>query len=125
VEEVLRVAGVIAAVPRVAAEDLDIDGWHIPAGTLVSLGVAAANRDPAVYTDPERLDITIEREQQLTFGGGPHYCLGANLARAELQEALPILAHRLGELALDGEPEWRSFAAGIFGPTRLPLRFTG
>ena len=64
----------------------------------------------------------MEREPHFTFGGGPHYCLGAALARAELQEALPILAEAMPRLALDGEPEWRP-PMGIFGPDRLPLRW--
>jgi cytochrome P450 len=67
-------------------------------------------------------DITVQRETPLTFGGGPHYCLGANLARAEMQEALAVLARRMPEVRLDGEVEWRP-RTGIFGPTVLPLAF--
>jgi cytochrome P450 len=124
VEEVMRVAGAVAVTPRVAGEDIELAGWFIPAGTLVSLSLAAANHDPAAFADPHTFDITASREPQLTFGGGPHYCLGANLARAEMQEALPALARRLPDLTLDGDPEWRS-PTGIFGPTRLALRFAG
>jgi len=58
----------------------------------------------------------------LAFGGGPHYCLGANLARAEMQEALGVLAARMPDLRLGGEPGWRP-RTGIFGPTSLPLAF--
>jgi cytochrome P450 len=123
VEEVMRVAGVVAATPRVAVEDIELDGWRIPAWTLVSLSFSAANHDPATFDDPHGFDITASREAQLTFGGGPHFCLGANLARAEMQEALPVLARRLGAIALSGDPQWRS-TTGIFGPTRLPLRFS-
>jgi cytochrome P450 len=60
---------------------------------------------------------------QLTFGSGIHYCLGAALARAELQEALPLLARRMPNLELDGEIEWKPATVGIWGPARLPLRF--
>jgi cytochrome P450 len=123
VEEIMRVAGAISMTPRMSTEEIEVGGWKIPAGVLVSLSLAAANHDPAAYADPNVFDITVEREQQLTFGGGPHYCLGANLARAEMQEALPILAARMPDVAADGEPEWRS-PGGIFGPDRLPLRFT-
>ena len=123
VEEVMRVAGVVAVTPRIAAEDLELDGWRVPAGTMVALSLASANHDPVAYQEPYAFDITAEREPHLTFGGGPHYCLGANLARAEMQEALPILARRLPSVALAEEPSWRSMT-GIFGPTRLPLRFT-
>ena len=89
----------------------------------MAMGLAAANHDPDVYEHPEVFDISLEREPQLTFGGGPHFCLGANLARAEMQEALPILADRMPDVAADGEPEWRT-PGGIFGPVALPLRFT-
>lgn len=123
VEEVMRVAGAVSGTPRLAAEDIELDGWRIPAGTLVFLSLAAANHDPAAFEDPHTFDITARREPQMTFGGGPHFCLGASVARAEMQEALPILARRLPDVALDGEPEWRTLT-GIFGPTRLGLRFT-
>ena len=123
VEELMRSFGVVSVVPRLAREDIDLDGWRIPAGTFVGLSLGGANHDPAVYDDPYRFDITAHREGHLTFGGGPHHCLGANLARAEMQEALPVLARRLPGLALDGEPEWRGMS-GIFGTDRLPLTFT-
>jgi cytochrome P450 len=105
------------------AEDLDIDGYLIPKGTILMLSTAAANHDADAYTEPQTFDITVPREPQLTFGGGPHYCLGAALARAEMQEALPILAANLPDLALDGEPAWRQMV-GIYGPDSLPIRFT-
>jgi hypothetical protein len=123
VEEVMRVAGVIAVTPRVAVEDIELDGWRIPAWSLVSLSLAAANHDPAAFDEPHGFDITASREPQLTFGGGPHFCLGANLARAEMQEALPVLARRLGPITLSRAPAWRS-TTGIFGPTALALRFS-
>jgi cytochrome P450 len=122
VEEVMRVAGTAAVVPRVATCDLEVDGWLIPAGTLVLLSLSAANHDPAVYRDPEAFDITAAREPHIGFGGGLHYCLGVSVARAEMQEALRLLAVALPEVALDGEPQWRSMT-GIYGPVRLPLRF--
>jgi cytochrome P450 len=123
VEEIMRFEGAVAAAPRMVVEDLEMDGYHIPAGTMLSLSTASANIDPAAYVDPHTFDITAEREPHFTFGGGPHYCLGASLARAEMQEALPILAEAMPDLALDGEPAWRP-PLGIFGPEHLPLRFT-
>jgi cytochrome P450 len=86
------------------------------------LSTAAANHDPEAYQQPHELDISADREPQLTFGGGPHFCLGVHLARAELQEALIMLARGMPDLALDGEPVWRS-PMGIFGPETLPIRF--
>ncbi len=78
-----------------------------------------------MFVDPERFDITRDppAKPQLTFGSGIHYCLGAALARAELQEALPLLARRMPELALDGPPTWKPNAVGIFGPDHLPVTF--
>ena len=122
VEEVLRFMGTVTVAPRVAREELTVGDYLIPAGTLLTLSTGAANHDPDAYDRPERFDITAEREPPLTFGGGAHYCLGANLARYEMQEALAILARRLRGLELDGEVGWRP-RTGIFGPTTLPLRF--
>jgi cytochrome P450 len=122
VDEVMRLVGAVSGIPRVAMEDLEVDGWSIPAGTLVFLSVASANRDERAFDDPLDFDITAERESQLTFGGGPHYCLGVHLARAEMEEALRILPGRLPNLRLDGEPVWR-LGTGIAGPSSLPLAF--
>jgi cytochrome P450 len=122
VEEVMRLYGAVTVSPRMVIEDMDIDGYRVPAGTVLALSTAAANTDPGVYADPLAFDLTAAREPQLTFGGGPHYCLGANLARAEMQEALALLAPAMPNLALDGEPRWRT-PLGIFGPDHLGLRF--
>ncbi|MDQ1375313.1 MAG: hypothetical protein QOJ09_2651 [Actinomycetota bacterium] len=123
VEEVMRYRGAVDVAPRMVAEDFELDGYRFTAGTMLFLSTAAANHDPATTTAPAAFDITADRaEQQLTFGGGPHYCLGAWLARAEMQEALPLLARSMPDLALDGEPTWPT-SAGIFGPASLPIRF--
>jgi len=122
VDEILRFMGTVTVAPRVAFEPLDVGDYAVPAGTIVSLSTAAANHDPAVHSSPNQFDVTLTREPPLTFGGGPHYCLGANLARAEMQEALGVLAARMPDLRLGGEPGWRP-RTGIFGPTSLPLAF--
>jgi hypothetical protein len=122
VEEILRFQGTVTVAPRIACERLAIGDYDVPTGTIVSLSTAAANHDPAVHVDPERFDIAATREPPLTFGGGPHYCLGANLARAEMQEALAILAPRMPDVRVAGDVAWRP-RTGIFGPTRLPLAF--
>ena len=79
-----------------------------------------------MWPDPHRFDITREptNSPQMTFGSGIHYCLGASLARAELQEALPLLARRMPDMELDGPIDWKPLSVGIWGPARLPLRFT-
>jgi cytochrome P450 len=123
VEEVLRFQGTVAVAPRIAREELTVGEYVVPAGTLLTLSTAAANHDPAAHDRPRAFDVAVaRREPPLTFGGGPHYCLGANLARAEMQEALAVLANRLRDVRLDGDVGWRP-RTGIFGPTVLPLRF--
>jgi cytochrome P450 len=125
VEEAMRHLGTVRGTARVAAEDVDYRHVTFPAGTLVITSLAAANHDPAIWTEPNRFDITRTPAAvpQLTFGSGIHFCLGASLARAELQEALPILARRMPDLATDGPIEWKPPTTGIWGPSRLPLRF--
>lgn len=122
VEEVVRVAPTTPVTGRVAVEDIEVDGVVIPAGTHLSMILAAGNSDPVVFADPYGFDITQPRPAPLTFGAGLHYCLGASLARAEMAEALPILARRLGPIAPGGEARWRP-AFGITGPITLPLRY--
>jgi cytochrome P450 len=126
VEESMRYLGAVGGTGRFASEDVEYRGVLFPAGTAVSTSFVAANNDERVFPAPERFDITKEPSSQphLTFGSGIHYCLGAWLARAELQEALPILARRLPDLAVDGEIDWKPNTVGIWGPARMPLTFT-
>lgn len=122
-EEVLRFEPAGSGSPRIATEDLDHRGLSISEGTVLIPSAPAANRDPQIYPDPDRFDITRSHaEPMLTFGGGAHYCLGASLARIELQEALVILAQRLPGLAANGDPEWR-VGSQIRGPEILPVHF--
>jgi cytochrome P450 len=121
VEEVMRVRPSVPVIWRVAAEDFEFRGLRIAAGTFLSMFAAAAHTDPRVFGGAG-FDIGLERPAQLTFGGGIHYCLGAPLARAEMEEALPILAARLHTPELSGSVRWRP-ALGIYGPVVLPLRF--
>ncbi|HET9733219.1 MAG TPA: cytochrome P450 [Acidimicrobiales bacterium] len=125
VEETMRYLGAVRGTARFAAEDVELKGVRFPAGTFLGVMLAAANRDESVWPEPERLDITREpaSSPQITFGSGIHFCLGASLARAELQEALPILARRMPDLEVDGEVVWKPDTVGIWGPARLPLRF--
>jgi cytochrome P450 len=121
VEEVMRVAPTVPIIARTATEDFEFQGLRIPSGTFLSILAASAHTDPRVFA--ESFDIRRELPApQLSFGGGVHYCLGAWMARAELAEALPILAERLLEPRLAGKVSWRPFL-GICGPTRLPIRF--
>jgi cytochrome P450 len=123
VEELMRHSPVIFGTIRKALEDVELDGVTVPAGTHLMVNTAAANRDPAVYDDPDRLDITREGSPtMLSFGGGIHYCLGAHLARAELAEALTVMTRRMPNPRRSGPAPWKPLV-GITGPTTLPIEF--
>jgi hypothetical protein len=125
VEESMRYLGAVRGTVRWAPEDIVFNDVLFPQGTLVFVSLASANRDTLSYLEPETFDITRERgTQQMTFGSGIHHCMGAALARAELQESLTLLARRMPDLAVDGPVEWKPTTFGIWGPARLPLRFT-
>jgi len=125
VEESMRYLGAVRGTARFASEDIVYRDVLFPKGTLVVTSLAGANRDPEAFEDPDVFDITRERgAAQMTFGAGIHFCMGAALARAELQEALPLLARRMPDLARNGDIEWKPSSFGIWGPARLPLRFT-
>jgi len=125
VEETMRFLGAVRGTVRFAPEDVVFRDVLFPKGTLVFVSLAGANRDPDKWEACDTFDITRERQsQQMTFGSGIHHCMGAALARAELQEALVLLSSRLPGLATDGPVEWKPTTFGIWGPARLPLRFT-
>jgi len=111
IEEFLRYDSSVQMTGRTALEDIeDLGGRRIPKGEGVLCLLGSANRDPAVYPDrPDRLDITRPRIRPLSFGGGIHLCLGAQLARIEAEVAISTLLRRLPELRLDDaeNPEWR------------------
>jgi cytochrome P450 len=89
----MRYLGAVRGTARFASEDIVYRDVLFPAGTLVTTSLAGANRDGEAFEDPDTFDITRDRDSaQMTFGAGIHYCMGAALARAELQEALPLLA---------------------------------
>jgi len=124
VEESMRFLGAVRATVRFASEDIVYRDVLFPQGTIVTTALAGANRDPEVWDDPNEFDITAERSTaHMTFGSGIHFCMGAALARAELQEALPLLARRMPNLAHDGPVEWKPATFGIWGPAVLPVRF--
>jgi cytochrome P450 len=123
-EEILRFAPVAPTLERIANEDIEINGLRVPRDTQVVLAVAAVNRDPELFPDPDRFDITRRPQRMLhmSFGGGRHTCLGLHIARAELQEGLRCLSQRLTALELDGEVGW-SIPLGFQGPRKMPMRF--
>ena len=123
VEELLRYDGPIQLTARTALEDLTVGGQPISAGSQVITLLGAANRDPAVFAEPERLDITRADSHHLAFGHGAHFCLGAALARVEAQVAITSLVRRFPNLRQDGDLEWRDTIT-IRGLQSLPLALT-
>lgn len=123
VEETMRHSPSMCSTVRSAIDDATIGDYTFPAGTFIIVNTYAANRDPAIYDDPTRFDITRDEPPAiLTFGGGAHYCLGANLARRELSEALQIIAQRMPNPRVVGPAPWKPLL-GMSGPTSLPIEF--
>jgi cytochrome P450 len=122
-EEVLRYDPPLTFIHRVVAADLELGGARILKGERVVLALAAANRDPAVFTDPDAFEIERAGNQHLSFGSGPHACAGPGLARLELEVALLTLFRRLPRLALDPEnpPRRRSGSLMFRGFQALPV----
>jgi len=100
VEELLRFVSPVLWVSRVPAEDIEVDGQVLRKGTRVQLGIGAANHDPSEFPNPEQLDFTRQKVNSLAFGYGPHFCLGAALARTETQVALSRLLERIPQIQL-------------------------
>jgi cytochrome P450 len=123
VEELVRYEPITPFTARLLHEDVEYRDVTFPEGTVVMVCAFTGNRD-GVDGDADAFDITADRgdAKPLTFGAGIHYCLGANLARGELQEALAFLPARMPGLALDGEPELGS-VHGIYGLDSLPIRW--
>ena len=121
VEEVLRFEPVTPFTARICLEQVEHRDVVFPAGTIVAVCAERANRQGE---GGETFDITAPRESRLlTFGAGIHYCLGANLARAELEEALAFLAPRMPGLALDGPPQLGG-VEGVYGVDKLPITWS-
>jgi cytochrome P450 len=123
VEELLRYDGPVQRTARVCGEDVVLAGRRIAAGDMVLPFLGAADRDPAQFPDPDRLDITRADNRHLAFGWGIHFCLGAPLARVEGQIAINALVQRLPKLALAAAaPEYRQ-SLTLRGLASLPVAF--
>ncbi|HKN56128.1 MAG TPA: cytochrome P450, partial [Amycolatopsis sp.] len=122
VEELLRFVplGASAAFPRYATEDVEVGGVKVRAGEPVLVAVGAANRDALRFTDADKLDFGRAENQHLGFGHGVHHCLGAPLARLELQEALRALVTELPGLHLAGDIVWKTQMI-VRGPRSMPI----
>lgn len=125
-EEAIRLDPPTAWIPRINPVDQQWHGYDIPGGAPMMLGVMAANRDPAVYPDPDRFDIDRRPTSVMTFGFGTHFCLGAHLARAEMETALRVIVQRLPGLELadhEGVRITGTIHHLLRGPNRLPVNF--
>ena len=121
VDECLRYDGPIVLTPRILHVDAEFSGKTIPKNSMVWSMLAAANRDPDVFSDPERFDVGRRPNDHLAFGGGPHFCLGSHLAKLEGEIAIGRLVQRFDDLELAPGFEW---GASLFRvPGRLPVRF--
>ena len=124
VEEMLRYdAPTQAPSPQVASEDVKIGGKLIRKGDMASVLIGAANRDPEKFSEPDRFDIMRRDHDHLSFSMGPHYCLGASLARAEAQIAIQALVQRLPRVRLTNEPLRYQVAGRFRGLESLPVEF--
>ena len=122
-EEVLRLEPIAHSTVRLAVSDTSINGIDLPAGTLVEPMIGAANRDPGVFADPDRLDPDRTEARALSFGQGMHHCLGAALARLELAEALTATASRLHDWTVEiGEPDWYPLTEPFRGLASLAVQ---
>ena len=123
VEELLRFDGPVQRTARTPTEDVTLGGQTIPKGEIVMPFIGAADRDPAQFRDPERLDITRTENRHIAFGWGIHFCLGAPLARIEGQIAINALLRRFPKLAIAVEKPEHRHSLTLRGLVSLPVSF--
>jgi cytochrome P450 len=119
VDELLRMEGPSKVMFRKVADERDWYGQRLRVGDTVMLGILAADRDPAVFADPDRLDVGRDPNPHIAFGWGLHHCLGAALARLEARVALRRLFERFPDLAMAAEPHW---GGGVIGRGVAPVQ---
>ena len=123
IEEMLRWVAPVNVFRRTATRDTEIRGQTIREGEKIALFYASANRDEDVFEAPDTFDIARTPNDHLAFGIGPHFCLGANLARLEIRVMFEELLARLPDIELDGAPE-RLRSYFINGIKRMPVRYS-
>jgi cytochrome P450 family 142 subfamily A polypeptide 1 len=123
VEELLRWVSPIKNMARTVTTETELGGVTLPPDAQVMLMYPSANRDDAVFDQPDRFDASRDPNPHLAFGFGPHFCMGASLARLELRIMFAELLRRLPDLALDG-PVTRRSSNFISGPETMPVVFT-
>ncbi|HEX5417798.1 MAG TPA: cytochrome P450, partial [Chloroflexota bacterium] len=123
IEETLRYESPVQGITRVTTADVKIGGQTVPAGSPVIAFIGSANRDEAVFPDPDHFDVARAPNPHLAFGAGIHFCLGAPLARLESQVALQILFERIHDIQLADAQGVQYTKGFLHGVTHLPLRF--
>jgi len=125
VEEMMRFGPAVPFIHRIATEDIELRGKTIKRGQVVFLGMAAANRDPSVFPEPDRFDITRQNNKHLSFAFGPHTCIGATLARYDMEFGVGRLLERMPDLRLDEERASRIKCHSLVfrGFETLPVRW--
>jgi hypothetical protein len=123
IEEALRYDSMLQMVYRTTKQDVEMHGKLIPAKSLVFVVLAAANRDPAQFPDPDRFDITRDNSKHVAFAYGSHFCVGAALGRLEGQVAINTILRRLPNLQLNRKGVRREPSLILRGLTSLPLTF--
>lgn len=124
IDELLRYEPSVHGLMRLVVADTHVSGVAIPAGSVVLALVGAANRDETRYEDPERFDMDRKQRQNLAFGHGIHFCLGAALARAEVRSSLEEILPHIVAIQATGEIDWNC-SLTVRGPVRMPIRFQG
>ena len=120
IEELLRIDGTVCNTGRIASEDIEHNGVLFPKGTIVFINLAAANMDESVFPKPDVLN-TAHNEQHFAFGGGLHKCIGAALARAEIQVALDVIAEKMPTIKKSGEVLYSPENSAVYGPVSLTV----
>jgi cytochrome P450 len=120
IEELLRIDGTVCNTGRIASEDIIHNGILFPKGTIVFINIAAANMDMSIFPEPDTLN-TEHDEQHFSFGGGLHKCIGAALARAEIQVALDVIAEKMPTIKKAGEVRYSPENSAVYGPTSLTV----
>jgi cytochrome P450 len=125
IEEILRYECPVQAVARTVAEPISFGGTEFEKGELIVALIGAANRDPEIFPDPDRLDVTRERLRPLSFGGGIHFCIGAQLARIEAEVVFSTLLRRMPDITLPERetPQWRETFT-LRGLKTLPAKWS-
>ncbi len=122
IEEGLRWEAPLIGIMRTAAQDAEVEGVFVPAGSFVAVNIGSANHDEKVWDNPEDFDIFRPQNQHLAFAWGPHMCLGLHLARMETRVVLTQLLDRLPGLRLDPDAEPAAISGAIFrAPAALPV----